>query len=188
MLANDGGAPGLSVTKAHAASEGTTSARAAIDTTMKAYNVALNGGKTADVLPLYTEDGIFMAPYSQSFIGKDAVRRAYDQVFRALKFNVTFNIAEIGQMAPRWAYVRTNSAGTTVHHSSGRMESEANQELFIHPEKGGGRPMEDRALQLLAHQSTELLMTAVTSQAPRVIHALGHREARSGAEQPGTLT
>ena len=120
------------IMKANAATQRETSqAKADIESTMAAYNAALNGGETTAVLPLYTEDGIFMAPYSQSHVGRNAVRRAYDQVFGELKFNVKFNIAEIVQMSPSWAYVRTNSAGTTAHHSTGKTTSEANQELFI---------------------------------------------------------
>jgi ketosteroid isomerase-like protein len=38
-------------------------------------------------------------------------------------------------MAPSWAYVRTNSAGETDDHSTGKTTAEANQELFIF-EKG----------------------------------------------------
>ena len=68
---------------------------AGIRKTMSAYNAALNGGKTSDVLPLYTDDGIFMPPYSQSAIGKAAIRQAYDAVFQELKFNVKFNVAEL---------------------------------------------------------------------------------------------
>ena len=131
-LTSLGGTSMATITRANAATQKATSqTRADIESTMAAYNVALNGGETAAVLPLYTEDGIFMAPYSQSYVGRNAVKRAYDQVFSELKFNVKFNIAEIVQMSPRWAYVRTNSAGTTVHHSSGKTTSEANQELFI---------------------------------------------------------
>jgi uncharacterized protein (TIGR02246 family) len=99
--------------------------------TLDAYNAALNGGKTSAVLPLYIDDGVFMPPYSQSAAGKDAIKTAYDNVFEELKFNVKFTIAELVLMAPRWAYVRTNSAGTTDHHSTGKTTSEANQELFI---------------------------------------------------------
>jgi uncharacterized protein (TIGR02246 family) len=104
---------------------------AAIRTVMAAYNAALNGGKTAAVLPLYAEDGVFMAPYSRSFIGKDAVHKAYDAVFDELKFDVKFDVAEVVIMAPHWAYVRTNSVGTTLHRSTGKTTAEANQELFI---------------------------------------------------------
>jgi uncharacterized protein (TIGR02246 family) len=99
--------------------------------TMAAYNAALNGGKTAAVLPLYTEDGVFMPPYSQSAIGKSAVAGAYDRVFEELQFDVKFTVAELVVMVPDWAYVRTNSAGTTLHRSLGQKLAEANQELFI---------------------------------------------------------
>lgn len=104
---------------------------AAIREVMASYNDALNGGKTAGVMPLYADDGVFMPPYSQSAVGKAAVKTAYDAVFGELKFHVKFTIAELVVMAPQWAYVRTNSAGTTDHHSTGRTTAEANQELFI---------------------------------------------------------
>jgi uncharacterized protein (TIGR02246 family) len=71
---------------------------------MASYNDALNGGKTAAMLPLYTDDGVFMPPYSQSAVGKDAVARAYDAVFKELTFHGKFTIAELVVMAPTWAY------------------------------------------------------------------------------------
>jgi uncharacterized protein (TIGR02246 family) len=104
---------------------------AAIRGVLASYNDALNGGKTAAVMPLYADDGVFMPPYSQSAVGKPAVEKAYDAVFDELKFHVKFTIAELVVMAPAWAYVRTNSAGTTDHHSTGKTTAEANQELFI---------------------------------------------------------
>jgi uncharacterized protein (TIGR02246 family) len=112
---------------------------AAIRSVMASYNDALNGGETAAVMPLYTEDGVFMPPYSQSAVGKEAVKKAYDAVFDELKFNVKFKIAELVVMAPTWAYVRTNSAGTTGHHSTGKTMAEANQELFIFRKGADGK-------------------------------------------------
>jgi uncharacterized protein (TIGR02246 family) len=105
--------------------------KVAIRKVLASYNDALNGGRTAAVLPLYTDDGVFMPPYSKSAVGKSAVEKAYDAVFDELKFHVQFNIAELVVMAPTWAYVRTNSAGTTAHHSTGKTTAEANQELFV---------------------------------------------------------
>jgi uncharacterized protein (TIGR02246 family) len=116
-----------------------SSDEAAIKNVMAAYNDALNGGETAAVLPLYTEDGVFMPPYSQSAVGKEAVRKAYDAVFAELKFNVEFKIAELVVMGPTWAYVRTNSAGTTGHHSTNKTTAEANQELFIFQKGNDGK-------------------------------------------------
>jgi uncharacterized protein (TIGR02246 family) len=112
---------------------------AAIRSMLMAYNAALNSGVTALVLPLYTEDGVFMAPYSPSAIGRDAVKAAYDAVFRELKFNVTFHIAEVVRMASSWAFVRTNSKGTTEHHSIGKTLAEANQELFVLKKEADGK-------------------------------------------------
>lgn len=105
--------------------------KAGIERTLAAYNSALNGGETSAVMPLYTEDGIFMPPFSPSQIGKSAIASAYDKVFAELDFEVKFNVAEVVVMAPRWAYVRTNSAGTTKHSSTGKTTNEANQELFV---------------------------------------------------------
>jgi uncharacterized protein (TIGR02246 family) len=116
-----------------------TADEAAIRSTLAAYNTALNSGKTSLVLPLYTDDGTFMAPYSPSAIGKAAVRKAYDAVFEELTFHVKFRIAEVVQVAPTWAFVRTNSAGTTDHHSTGKTLAEANQELFIFKKGDDGR-------------------------------------------------
>ena len=111
----------------------------AIRAVMASYNDALNRGSTDAALMLYAEDGVFMAPYSQSAVGKEAVRKAYDAVFSELKFDVEFSIAELVMMAPNWAYVRTSSAGTTGHASTGKTTAEANQELFIFRKDGDGK-------------------------------------------------
>ena len=111
----------------------------AIRAVMASYNDALNMGSTDAALMLYADDGVFMAPYSQSAVGEEAVRKAYDAVFRELKFDVEFSIAELVMMAPNWAYVRTNSAGTTGHASTGKTTAEANQELFIFRKDGDGK-------------------------------------------------
>jgi uncharacterized protein (TIGR02246 family) len=103
----------------------------AIRSVMASYNDALNSGSTAAVLPLYADDGVFMPLYSPSAVGKDAVGKAYDAVFRELRFNVKFAIREVVVMAPTWAFVRTNSAGKAGHSSTGKATAEANQELFI---------------------------------------------------------
>jgi len=110
----------------------------AIRAVLASYNGALNTGSTDAALALYADDGVFMPPYSPSAVGKEVVRKAYDAVFRELKFDVKFTIAELVMMAPNWAYVRTNSAGATGHASTGKTTAEANQELFIFRKDGDG--------------------------------------------------
>ena len=95
------------------------------------YNDALNASSTDAVMPLYIKDGVFMPPYSPSAVGSDAVRKAYDAVFAALRLTVKFNIIEIVEMGPEWAFARTHSAGTTLNHATGKTSAEGNQELFI---------------------------------------------------------
>ena len=105
--------------------------RTAITRVLGSYEAALNASSTKAVMPLYAEDGVFMPPYSPSAIGKPSVREAYDNVFKAITLHVTFHIAEIVEMSPSWAFVRTNSAGTNTVNATGAKSAEANQELFI---------------------------------------------------------
>ena len=103
----------------------------AVTALLAKYNDALNASSTDAVMPLYAEDGVFMPPYSQSAVGSAAVRQAYDAVFRSITLNVKFTISEIVEMAPDWAFARTNSAGVTTEHATGAQSAEGNQELFI---------------------------------------------------------
>jgi uncharacterized protein (TIGR02246 family) len=108
-----------------------SAAKEAITALLAQYNDALNASSTDAVMPLYAEDGVFMAPYSSSAVGSEQLRKAYDAVFKAITLSVKFTIAEIVELAPEWAFARTNSAGTTLDHETGSNSAEANQELFI---------------------------------------------------------
>lgn len=103
----------------------------AVADVLAAYNLALNAADTAAVMPLYMNDGVFMPPYSPSAVGSAEVRKAYDNVFAAIRLTVKFNVEEIVEMSPDWVFARTNSAGTTLDHSTGKTSAEGNQELFI---------------------------------------------------------
>lgn len=110
----------------------------AITALLAEYNDALNTSSTDAVMPLYAEDGVFMPPYSPSAIGAEALRKAYDAVFKAITLKVKFTISEIVELAPEWAFARTNSAGTTLDHATGAKSAEANQELFIFKKDSDG--------------------------------------------------
>jgi uncharacterized protein (TIGR02246 family) len=103
------------------------------------YQDALNTSDTDAVMPLYTEDGVFMPPYSQSAVGMAAVRKAYDAVFDAITLSVKFQVAEVVEIASDWAFARTNSAGTVTVHATGAKSAEANQELFIFRKVSDGK-------------------------------------------------
>jgi uncharacterized protein (TIGR02246 family) len=108
-----------------------TADETAVRNVMSSYEAALNGSSTEAAMPLYAEDGVFMAPNNQSAVGKASVRQAYDAVFKAITLKVKFTIAELVIMSPQWAFVRTNSAGTQKINATGATSREANQELFI---------------------------------------------------------
>ena len=121
--------------------------QAGIRQALGAYNAALNGGRTADVLPLYTPDGVFMAPFSTPAIGTAAIASAYDSVFRELAFDVAFTIEELVVMSAGVCLRAHRVGGTTHHASSGKTTSEANQELFV-MRKDGAMPWRIAPLQL----------------------------------------
>ena len=103
----------------------------AVFTVLATYQDALNASSTEAVIKLYAPGGVFMPQNSPSSIGTAAVRTAYDAVFHAITLSVTFNVAEVHQLAPEWAFARTNSAGTATVNATGERSAEANQELFL---------------------------------------------------------
>ena len=103
----------------------------AVAAVLAKYQDALNQSDTDAVMKLYARDGVFMPQNSPSSVGAGEVRKAYDTVFKTIKLTVKFNVAEVVEIAPNWAFARTNSAGTVKVHATGAGAPEANQELFL---------------------------------------------------------
>jgi uncharacterized protein (TIGR02246 family) len=109
----------------------------AVASVLARYEKALNESDTDAVMKLYASDGVFMAQNFPSSVGTSAVRKAYETVFKTIKLTVKFNIAEVVQVAPEWAFARTNSAGNVTVNATGARSAEANQELFVFRKIGG---------------------------------------------------
>jgi uncharacterized protein (TIGR02246 family) len=103
----------------------------AIAAVLAKYQDALNQSNTDAVMKLYAADGVFMPQNSPSSVGAPTVRKAYDAVFNAIKLTVKFDIAEVRQLGPEWAFARTNSAGRVKVNATGETSAEGNQELFV---------------------------------------------------------
>lgn len=103
---------------------------AAVADLLVKYNEALNASDAGAVMRLYAVDGVFMPQGSPSSIGAVAVLEAYERVFRTITLSVQFDVQEIRQVAPDWAFARTNSSGKQRAHASGEETAEGNQELF----------------------------------------------------------
>ena len=128
-----------------------TTEEKAIAVVLAKYQDALNQSSTDAVMKLYASDGVFMPQNSPSSVGAQAVRKAYDAVFDAITLDVKFDIAEIRQLAPDWAFARTNSAGRVKIHATGESTPEGNQEAL--PVSEDRRRLEDSSLLLLYNQS-----------------------------------
>lgn len=103
----------------------------AVAAVLASYEKALNESDSNAVMKLYAADGVFMPQNFPSSVGADAVRKAYDAVFNNIKLRVKFNVAEVIQVAPDWAFARTNSAGNATVNATSAKSAEANQELFV---------------------------------------------------------
>ena len=112
--------------------------RAKIEAVLRTYETALNASDSDTVMTLYTPDGVFMPQHSPSQVGVVAVRGAYERVFKAITLDIEFEVVEILQVAPDWAFVRTNSAGFVTVHATGEKAPEANQELFVFRKRDDG--------------------------------------------------
>jgi uncharacterized protein (TIGR02246 family) len=106
-----------------------TADKVAITSVLSAYEAALNASDIEAIRRLFTEDVVLMRPFRPSVVGKTAVQQP--PAAGARKLNIKFTIAEIVEMAPDWAFARTNSAGTITVTATGATRPEANQELFI---------------------------------------------------------
>jgi uncharacterized protein (TIGR02246 family) len=106
-------------------------AEAAVADVLVRYERALNASDVNACLELYADDSVFMPQYSPSSVGAQAIREAYERVFRTIMLRVRFSVAEVRQLSPAWAFARTNSAGTSTDRATGATSAEGNQELFV---------------------------------------------------------
>ena len=103
----------------------------AVAACLKAYEAALNASSTDMVMPLYAPDAVFMPQNAGSSVGSDAIRAAYDAIFRTIRLEVTFDVLEAVRVSDDWAFASTTSAGTQTTLATGAKEHEGNHELFV---------------------------------------------------------
>ena len=104
--------------------------KSAIEKTLFSYRDALNTSDVNKVLPLYTEDGVFMPSNAPTAIGQEQIKVSYEFVFKTIQLNIEFYIDEI-VVNGDYAFARTTSKGTTLIHANGQTVPEENRELFV---------------------------------------------------------
>jgi uncharacterized protein (TIGR02246 family) len=107
-----------------------TTEKTAIEKVLFSYRDALNASDVNKVLPLYTNDGVFMPSNAPSAIGQEQVKVAYEFVFSQIQLNIEFYIDEI-VVNGDYAFARTTSKGTTLIHANKQTVAEENRELFV---------------------------------------------------------
>lgn len=111
----------------------------AVTAQLNQYQAALNASDIDKVMALYAADPVVMAQNNMPAVGRDAVRKIYQQVFAAIKLNIRFSIDEIRPLSRNWAFARTRSNGTVTPLATTQPGSaEGNQEIFLlHRESDG---------------------------------------------------
>lgn len=104
--------------------------RAGIEAVLRRYETALNAADSAAAVEVYAEDAVFMAQHRAPAEGRAAIRKAYDEIFAAIRLHVAFGIDEI-DLAGDTAWARTHSSGETEIRATGAKVPEKNSELFI---------------------------------------------------------
>ncbi len=107
-----------------------TTEKTAIEKLLFSYRDALNTSDVNKVLPLYTNDGVFMPSNAPSAIGQEQVKAAYEFVFSQIQLNIQFYIDET-VVNGDYAFARTTSKGTTLIHANKQTVAEENRELFV---------------------------------------------------------
>jgi len=107
-----------------------------IENLLFTYRDALNASDVSKVLPLYTEDGIFMPSGAPTSIGTDQVKEAYEYVFSNIQLSIEFYIDEI-TINGEYTFARTTSKGSTLIHATGETVPEENRELFVLQKENG---------------------------------------------------
>ncbi len=97
---------------------------------IKSYQKALNGADVSTITKLYSKKGIFMPSGKPTAEGRTQVKKAYENVFGALKFKVNFHISEI-EWRGDMAFVRTISDGKIKLLKKQVTISNNSREIFI---------------------------------------------------------
>ncbi|WP_316839754.1 nuclear transport factor 2 family protein [Pedobacter gandavensis] len=109
----------------------------AIEKSLSIYFDALNKSNVQQAVGQYTEDGVFMPTGFPTASGTSELTTAYENVFKAIQLNVTFNVEEIVSLDDNVAFVRTQSSGTQLIQANSQKTEELNREFFLMKKDNG---------------------------------------------------
>jgi uncharacterized protein (TIGR02246 family) len=101
-----------------------------VEQVIEKYIRGINQSSTDALIPLFTKDGVVMAPDAPTVEGADQLKASLDYFFSTIKLNARIFIDEI-VVSGDYAYVRAHSeVKVTVVHTNDT-HPEENRELFL---------------------------------------------------------
>jgi uncharacterized protein (TIGR02246 family) len=110
--------------------------RQAIEKLIHQYGDAINSSSVEKVLAVYTKDGVLMGQAAPTASGQEQLKGTYEYVFGQIKLNLTFTILEV-TIDKDYAWVRSESSGTTTILSNNQSGPDAYRELFVVKKENG---------------------------------------------------
>ena len=103
---------------------------------MNNYAAALRSGNVEALVALYAPNGVFMREDMPAVVGRDALGKAYREVFSTLKVDLAFTIQET-EVAGDMAWLRSTSTGRIKILATGAESSNSFNELVVFRREGG---------------------------------------------------
>lgn len=114
----------------------TIAEKSAIEKLLSFYDEALNASDVSKTVALFTNDGINMPNEAPLSKGQEQLKAAYEGLYKNFQLKVEYFTNEVIENGD-YAYVRTNSKGTTLVRASGVTIPVDNKELFVlHKDNG----------------------------------------------------
>jgi uncharacterized protein (TIGR02246 family) len=103
---------------------------------MNSYAAALRSGNVEALVALYAPNGVFMREDMPAVVGREALTKAYREVFATLKVDLAFTIQET-EVSGDMAWLRSTSTGRIKILASGAESSNSFNELVVFRREGG---------------------------------------------------
>ena len=109
---------------------------AQLATIMEKYAAALRSNNAEALVALYAPNGVFMREDMPAVVGRDALSKAYREVFATLKVDLAFTIQET-EVSGDMAWLRSTSTGRIKILATGAESSNSFNELVVFRREAG---------------------------------------------------
>lgn len=104
--------------------------RGPIEHLISAFEEAFNAGNVANIVALYTADGVVMPNNAPQVQGQSQIKALYEQLLNTFDININYQVKNV-VISGDYAFAHTGSQVTTRVRATGTSLSLENKELFI---------------------------------------------------------